>query len=69
MVTFVLLSKISPQEPGEIRALAAIDAEFSRRLQEECPQVRMIGSYALLGEYDFLHIFEAPDPQIATKWP
>ncbi len=67
MATFVLLSKVSLRSPGEVRALATADAEFERRLREECPEVHRIASYALLGEYDFLHIFEAPDARTAAK--
>ncbi len=67
MVTFVLLSKVSLRSPGEVKALATMDRQFDQRLREECPEVRRIASYALLGEYDFLHIFEAPDAKVATK--
>ncbi|MCS7177989.1 MAG: GYD domain-containing protein [Anaerolineae bacterium] len=67
MTTFILLSKISLRSPGEVRALSAMDQEFDRRLKEECPEVRRIASYALLGEYDFLHIFEAPDAKTAAR--
>ncbi len=67
MATFILLSKVSLRSPGEVRALSVMDEEFDRRLREECPEVKRIASYALLGEYDFLHIFEAPDARTATK--
>ncbi|HEC33191.1 MAG TPA: GYD domain-containing protein, partial [Chloroflexi bacterium] len=67
MATFILLSKVSLRRPGEVRALSAMDEAFGQRLREECPEVKRIASYALLGEYDFLHIFEAPDARIATK--
>jgi len=66
MATFILLSKVSLRSPGEVKALAAMDEEFERRLREQYPEVRRIASYALLGEYDFLHIFEAPDAKVAT---
>ncbi len=67
MTTFVLLSKVSLRSPGEVKTMGETDREFERRLAEECPQVRRIASYALLGSYDFLHIFEAPDARTATK--
>jgi len=67
MTTFVLLSKVSLRSPGEVKTVGEMDREFGRRLAEECPEVRRIASYALLGEYDFLHIFEAPDARAATK--
>lgn len=67
MTTFVLLSKVSPRSSGEVKSLGQIDQEFQRKLAERCPEVRRIGSYALLGPYDFLHIFEAPDANTAAK--
>ncbi|HIQ01534.1 MAG TPA: GYD domain-containing protein [Anaerolineales bacterium] len=67
MATFILLSRVSLRSPGEVRALSTMDEEFEQRLREECPEVKRVASYALLGEYDFLHIFEAPDAMVATK--
>ncbi len=67
MTTFVLLSKISPESVRRVKNLANVDRAFERRLKEQCPQVRRIASYALLGAYDFLHIFECPDAITAAK--
>ncbi|HEY67833.1 MAG TPA: GYD domain-containing protein [Thermoflexia bacterium] len=67
MTTFVLLSKVSLRSPGEVKNLGEMDREFEQKLAEQCPEAKRIASYALLGEYDFLHIFEAPDARTATK--
>lgn len=67
MATFVTLSKFSLCNPGEIKSMAVVDVELDKRLREQCPEVRRVGSYVLLGEYDFLHIFEAPDAPSMTK--
>ncbi len=67
MTTFVLLSKISLEGARHVRSLAQMDEEFQQRLEEQLPQVQRIASYALLGAYDFLHIFEAPDAKLAAK--
>ena len=67
MTTYVLLSKVSPRTSGEIRSLSERVQAFERRLQERYPAVKSLGSYALLGPYDFLHIFEAPDANTATR--
>jgi len=67
MTTFILLSKISLAGARHVRSLAQMDEEFQRRMEEQIPQVQRIASYALLGAYDFLHIFEAPDPKMAAK--
>ncbi len=67
MAVFIMLSKLSTLHPGEIKSLAALDEELSQRLHADCPEARRIASYVLLGEYDFLHIFEAPDAKSAAK--
>jgi len=67
MTTFVLLSKISAESVKRVKNLAEMDKAFERKLKEQCPEVKRIASYALLGAYDFLHIFEAPDATTAAK--
>jgi uncharacterized protein with GYD domain len=67
MATFVLLSKVSSEGAKQLKSLARMDEEFNRQLEKHCPEVRRVASYALLGSYDFLHVFEAPDAKVATK--
>jgi uncharacterized protein with GYD domain len=67
MTTFVLLSKISLEGAKHMRSLAQMDQEFQNKLEEKFPEVERIASYALLGAYDFLHVFEAPDAKVAAK--
>ena len=67
MAIFIMLSKFSLRSPGEIKSLSVIDQELDQRLFKECPRVKRIASYALLGEFDFLNIFDAPDASTATK--
>ena len=67
MTTFVLLSKISLEGAKHMRSLAQMDQEFQKKLEEKFPEVERIASYALLGAYDFLHVFEAPDAKMAAK--
>jgi uncharacterized protein with GYD domain len=67
MTTFILLSKVSSASAGEISHLAEMDKTLDRELAESLPEVKRIASYALLGAYDFMHIFEAPDAATAAK--
>lgn len=67
MATFILLSKVSSEGAKRVKSLAKMDEEFDRQLKKHCPEVSRVASYALLGAYDFLHIFEAPDAKVATK--
>ena len=37
------------------------------KVTEKCPEVNFIVHYALLGPYDFLDIYEAPNEEVAAK--
>ncbi len=67
MATFVMLSKLSLRYPGEVKSLAELDKMLKEHLDTEYPDVKRLSSYVLLGKYDFLHIFEAPDATTAAK--
>lgn len=67
MTTFILLSKVAAESVKRVRNLSAMDTAFDRKLKEQCPTAKRIASYALLGSYDFMHIFEAPDAVTAAK--
>lgn len=67
MTTYVLLSKVAPRRSDEVRSLNERLRGFERRLAERYPEIKSLTSYALLGPYDFLHIFEAPDANAAAR--
>ena len=67
MTTFVLLSRLSTRDSGEVRSLGERLQAFAAELADRYPEVRSLTSYALLGPYDFLHVFEAPDASTAAK--
>jgi uncharacterized protein with GYD domain len=67
MATYVVLTRLTPEAvktPGELKRLERVVADHVRR---ECPQVKWIANYAILGPYDYLDIFEAPDETMAAK--
>ncbi len=64
---FMMLSRFSPHSVGDIKSLARLDTQLDRQLRAEHPRVKRLASYALLGDYDFLNIFEAPDATTAAQ--
>lgn len=46
---------------------AKIGRTWMDQVREKCPEVKFLAHYALLGQYDFLDIYEAPDEEIAAK--
>jgi uncharacterized protein with GYD domain len=67
MATFVLMTKLSPDIAREIHHRAEIGHQWKKAVDEKCPEVKWIAHYALLGPYDFMDIFEAPNEETAAK--
>ena len=67
MATYVLLTKLSPEVVGDFKRREAIGRKWMKTIVEKCPDVHFICHYALLGPYDFLDIYEAPNAEVATK--
>ncbi len=67
MPTYVMLTRLTPEAvktPGHLKQLEQAVADHVRK---DCPQVKWVANYAILGRYDYLDIFEAPDEMIAAK--
>ena len=67
MPTFVVLTRLTPEAvktPGELKRLEKTVADHVRK---ECPDVKWVASYAILGGCDYLDIFEAPDESVAAR--
>jgi uncharacterized protein with GYD domain len=67
MQTYILLTKLSPELLKQMKDRAQIGRSWLDHVKEKCPEVRFISHYALLGEFDFLDIYEAPDEETAAK--
>jgi uncharacterized protein with GYD domain len=67
MKTFILLTKLSPEISKQMKDRARLGRVWLDQVKEKCPEVKFIEHYALLGPYDFLDIYEAPDEETAAK--
>lgn len=67
MKTFILMTKLSPEESKKMKERATIGRSWLERVKEKCPEVKFIAHYAVLGPFDFLDIYEAPDEESAAK--
>lgn len=67
METFIMLTRLSPEAVSRPRFVEKIEKKVVDRIRKACPEVKWIGSYSVLGPYDYVDIFEAPDGEIATK--
>lgn len=67
MSTFKMFTRLSHEGLKSPRFLEAREKAVSERMRAECPDVRWIASYAVLGPADYVDIFTAPDIETATK--
>jgi uncharacterized protein with GYD domain len=67
MSTFILMSKLTPELTRDLSRRHKVGQEWKREIEEKCPGVKWLGHYMLLGPYDFVDIYEAPDEETAAK--
>jgi uncharacterized protein with GYD domain len=67
MATYILATKLSPELTKDVKRRAEIGREWLARVKSKCPEVRFRAHYALLGPYDFIDIYEAPNEEAAAK--
>ena len=67
MPTFVLMTRLAPETVHDAQGRRARGKEWLRSVKAACPDVRWIAHYALLGPYDSMDIYEAPDVETAHR--
>lgn len=67
MPTYVMLTRLLPEAVSEPKYVEKLEKRVSEQVRKACPEVKWIGSYSVLGPYDYLDIFEAPNEESATK--
>ena len=67
MPTFVLMTKLSPDLSKQFNDRARVGREWLNEVKSKCPEVKFLSHYALLGTYDFMDIYEAPNEETAAK--
>lgn len=67
MKTFILLTQLSPEISKQLKERAKLGRDWLDQVKKKCPDVKFVAHYALLGPYDFLDIYEAPDEDTAAK--
>jgi len=67
MPTYVLLTKLSQDVSRQTGDRAKMGRAWLDQVRNTCPEVKFISHYALLGQFDFLDIYEAPDDRTAAK--
>lgn len=67
MAIYLLATRIDPTALTGPHALEALEKQVTAKIQSDLPEVRWLANYALLGPYDYLDVFEAPDNDAAAN--
>ena len=67
MPTFILMTKLSTEVSRQIKERPKLGRDWLEQVKNKCPEVKFVAHYALLGSYDFLDIYEAPNEEVAAK--
>ncbi len=67
MPAFILMTRLAPESMHDAPGRRAMGKEWLHKVKKACPEVRWIAHYALLGPYDFMDIYEAPDIETAHR--
>jgi uncharacterized protein with GYD domain len=67
MPTFIMLTRLSAEAVQSPRNLEQLERKAMSQVRAECPGVDWLGSYAVLGPYDYMDIFRANDIDAATR--
>jgi len=52
MLTFIMLTRLSPGAVRSPQALEQLERKAMERVRKDCPDVEWISSYAILGPFD-----------------
>jgi uncharacterized protein with GYD domain len=67
MSTYVLMTKLNPTALKDGRGRRKAGQEWKARVEKLVPGIRWTAHYALLGPYDFMDVYEAPDDAAAMR--
>jgi len=67
VAAYALLTKLSPEALTKPESVVELNAHVAKRINAKCPSVKWVSNDSVLGPYDDLDIFEAPDVKTATQ--
>ncbi|KQC11827.1 MAG: GYD family protein [Desulfuromonas sp. SDB] len=67
MQTYILMTKLSPEISKQVKQRGKLGRNWLDQVKQKCPEVKFLAHYALLGSFDFIDIYQAPDEETAAK--
>lgn len=67
MSTFLMVTRIGSEALRTPGSFESLEREAVDSIRAQCPQVKWLASYAVLGRFDYVDVFDAPSPEDAMK--
>ncbi len=67
MATYVMLTRLSPEAVARPGSVVELNKQVTEKIKRDCPDVKWLANYAILGPADYLDVFEASNAETATK--
>ncbi len=67
MQTFIMLTRLISEEVTPSFTIQSKEMKIKEKVRQYCPQVVWVTDYAILGPWDYLDVFQAPDMETALK--
>ena len=67
MPTYILMTTLTAGGIKDATHRKVKGKKWLDKVHQACPEVKWLAHYALLGRYDFMDIYEAPDDETAAK--
>ena len=67
MPTYILMTRLGPDAMKDPRGRRAVGRAWIEKVKMLSSKVKFLAHYAILGPYDFMDIYEAPDDAVALE--
>ena len=67
MQTFIMLTRLISEEVNPSFTIQQKEMEVKEKIGKYCPEVEWLSDYAVVGPWDYLDVFQAPDIEAAMQ--
>lgn len=67
MQTFIMLTRLVSEEINPTFNIQSKEITVKEKVGKYCPEVEWVNDYAIMGPWDYLDVFRAPDIEAAMR--
>jgi uncharacterized protein with GYD domain len=67
MMTFIMVTRLAPSALTEPHSIEELEQQAVSALREAVPDLEWMSNFAIMGPFDYVDVFRAPDLEAAMK--